>query len=438
MLEISSCALGMIHYLLGDYLFFEKKEKRCWIYGIGLLFYLVLVFWRKGNQEELQIWMMLVVLASYYFSMKGDRKSKFLQTCTLFFLMTSFYGVVQFLYNLFGSQQFLTELGAECYLIRDLIGMFILGAAVLAKKRIPLCMKQHFSKAIEDYVNYIIVFTAWMITAAISLLGFVSQYIHHSFFQRVSFFMGGAAYLCVGLLGSTMIYLTLLNKKMKILMHNEVMMKDMQKKYYEALLKREEETRAYRHDMSNHLLCLDYLLHHGELEKAQDYLKDLQQEIAKIKGKKYKTGNEVLDVITNYYLPELSDQIQVHFQMLGNLQLEGMKICTIYANLLQNAVEELKSDLNRPGELRIMLRQDGQKCKLMIRNSIFREQGERLLETQKEDKKNHGIGLSNVRKTVEDMGGRMLISVEEKLFKVYVEWDMEMTVDGVKEPLAEL
>ena len=41
--------------------------------------------------------------------------------------------------------------------------------------------------------------------------------------------------------------------------------------------------------------------------------------------------------------------------------------------------------------------------------------------TQKKDKKNHGIGLSNVKSVVEELGGKILIQNDTNLFKVLVE-----------------
>ena len=50
-----------------------------------------------------------------------------------------------------------------------------------------------------------------------------------------------------------------MNEKMKETVDIEKRLRNSQKNYYEMLLQKEEETRKYRHDITNHLMCLKAL-----------------------------------------------------------------------------------------------------------------------------------------------------------------------------------
>ncbi len=273
----------------------------------------------------------------------------------------------------------------------------------------------------DKYLIFSTLFTAMIIALTLALLEYSGNMIGDAKYRNAVTIISGIAYISLGFLGGMTLYVKHVNEEMKTLMNNEVMIKDMQKKYYEALLDQEKGTRAYRHDMANHIMCLNALAAKGNLETLRTYLDDMQGELQKIQGRKYATGNEILDIMSNFYLPQLSDKIKVNLRVRALPKIDEMNLCTIYSNLLQNAVEELNSCPNREGNLDIIFSQDEDVFKLMIANSIFREKESGSLETRKEDKKNHGIGLSNVKRVVNDLGGKIWINDKDNVFRVIVE-----------------
>ena len=168
-------------------------------------------------------------------------------------------------------------------------------------------------------------------------------------------------------------------------------------------------------------MCLNALAQKGNLETLRSYLDDMQGELQKIQLKKFNTGNEIMDIMSNFYIPQLSDKIKINFRVRSVPNLDEMKLCTIYSNLLQNAVEELNSDPTREGNLEILFTQDIDVFRLMISNSIFREKENDSFATRKKDKKNHGIGLENVKRVVDELGGKIWITDNDNIFKVIVE-----------------
>ena len=125
-------------------------------------------------------------------------------------------------------------------------------------------------------------------------------------------------------------------------MEKQIHMKDMQKKYYDTLLERENDTRKFRHDMSNHLICLENLAREDNLEALRKYLGQMREQMQEIQKKSYSVGNDILNILTNHYVSLLDDNTRVTVSGFIHTGTDEMKLCTIYANLLQNAVEELE------------------------------------------------------------------------------------------------
>ena len=48
------------------------------------------------------------------------------------------------------------------------------------------------------------------------------------------------------------------------------------------LLEKEEETRKYRHDMNNHLMCLSALAEAENIPEIRDYLSNLQNQFRSV------------------------------------------------------------------------------------------------------------------------------------------------------------
>lgn len=415
------CLFEMSKYIQAEYLFFESKRKKYWSFIAGFCIYAFFFFCTDISLELNHFVIYVITIIASYCSMQGSVKKKLLRICILFFIMTAISGFVQFLYDLFFSERIDQNYVGIMYMLRDIMSIIFLSIGILIKKK----SKNRFQWAIEfckDNAVMIMIFTAVIISFAISMLSYSKNMIDNELFSIMAVVISGIAYLSIGMLGGMAIYIKILNDKNNELMENEVLLKDMQKKYYEALLEQEKETRSYRHDMSNHLVCLSSLAAKGNLETLTNYLNEMRGEMIRIKGRQYKTGNEILDIMTNFYVPQLSNKIHVTLSSNAEVKLDEMKICTIYANLLQNAVEELNSDPDREGKLNIVFKCTDQTFKMMLENSIFRkrEDSKRLI-TQKNDKRNHGIGLANVTSTVENLGGKVFINNDTEMFRIVVE-----------------
>lgn len=93
-------------------------------------------------------------------------------------------------------------------------------------------------------------------------------------------------------------------------------------------------------------------------------------------------------------------------------------VCTIFSNLLQNAVEAL-SHIDS-GSLDIEISEGRHYVQMEIRNSIKPARiiiaGAREIKTSKRDKHNHGYGLQNVGEAIERNSGNFEFYVKDEMF----------------------
>lgn len=86
-------------------------------------------------------------------------------------------------------------------------------------------------------------------------------------------------------------------------------------------------------------LCLNKIAELGDLAEIQGYFGKVYQELQEIQKRNYHLGNHIIDVITNHYVKMLSPLTEIKITGKVQVQIDEMKLCIIYGNLLQNAIE---------------------------------------------------------------------------------------------------
>lgn len=177
-----------------------------------------------------------------------------------------------------------------------------------------------------------------------------------------------------------------------------------QKKYYTMLLEKENETSAFRHDIKQHLYCMNNLYNNNRYEELGKYLVDMNDMVKEL-SPRIQTGNSLITAIVN----DISGKFpEVHLQWTGmvteELHLSSSDLCTVFYNLLLNAFEAVREN----GESRVEVDIKFMESTMMItiRNPI--RQTPQLVDgdfvTSKREA-GHGYGIKNVRKCVEKNGG---------------------------------
>lgn len=194
--------------------------------------------------------------------------------------------------------------------------------------------------------------------------------------------------------------------------------------YYQELEKNQAEVRKMRHDMKNHLSVAASFLRNHDTQGAETYLTKLSGELNT--GNRNFCKNSIVNaVLNNKYQLAVSNQIDCFCnisidQMMG---IDDVSLCSLFANSLDNAIEACKK-IPEPKMRHISVKaryQNGffsyeitnSKC-----NEIVTKHGKLI--SSKKDKKEHGLGVGNMKDMVEKYGGTCGIEYDEGRFIVTV------------------
>ncbi|MBQ8967003.1 GHKL domain-containing protein [Ruminococcus sp.] len=202
--------------------------------------------------------------------------------------------------------------------------------------------------------------------------------------------------------------------------HVNEKIKESQKAYYEGMLEREKETRKFRHDINNHVLCLRTLLDDGKYDEAEEYLSSMENRTENLRPT-VSTGSELVNAITGDLM---SRHENVSLEWEGHLpeymDISDMDICTIFSNILDNAFTAAAKC--EAGRVRVRTAAAGPSLMITVVNDIPEpiQLRDSKLVTSKPNKRNHGFGVMNVKECAEKNGGKAEFSFDEKQFTAEV------------------
>lgn len=174
-----------------------------------------------------------------------------------------------------------------------------------------------------------------------------------------------------------------------------------QLEYYERLGVMDSELRKFRHDIQNHFLCMQSLIKHNNYTELQTYFDELLESYAN-KDLLYFSGNIVIDSILNYHLGNLDITPVIYGKLPEIRQVSSMDLCTIFSNMLSNAVNAVRLCSN--SKRSILVRFDFGKKYFLI--SITNSFHPNLPADKKPaDIRNHGYGLNLIKETVNKYQG---------------------------------
>lgn len=185
-----------------------------------------------------------------------------------------------------------------------------------------------------------------------------------------------------------------------------------QKAYLAEARIRYERTRAFRHDVKNHLSVLDGLLAAGRTEEGRVYLKKLTAASEEL-SLPCQTGSPVVDVLLGEKLG-LAEDIpwEVSLTLPSPCGVDEFDLCVIFANALDNALAACRQ---APGNrfLRVSGRRQGAFYLLLFENAC----ADAVLPPE-------GTGLSNIRAVAEKYHGAVLAERERGRFTLSVLLDI--------------
>ena len=196
-------------------------------------------------------------------------------------------------------------------------------------------------------------------------------------------------------------------------------------KYYKSEKKSEDEIKRYMHDRRNHIRILIGLVEKGENQRAIDYMSKLTDSYKNMQNNSI-TKNKVIDSIISNLIEECKQKnikLNLDIKLPEEIAITDIDLCIIFSNLIDNAIEACEK-LNNCSQKFINIKSNiaGSYMYMSIENSYNGQISKNGIEftTWKKNKKFHGIGLENVRITVNKYKGMLKYDYNESVFKVSV------------------
>lgn len=175
------------------------------------------------------------------------------------------------------------------------------------------------------------------------------------------------------------------------------------------------------HDYKKQLATVQGLIESGDYETAVNLTKELTKSIA-VEMSEVNTGHPVVNAVLNQeYRVAKGLGIGMIFSVseADKIRLSDEDIVVVFGNLLDNAIHECERIVadGKDAVIHVKLADMDGEMVITIQNPVIEAvQIDENNDVVHKSEEGHGIGLSNVRETVEKYGGSFVISCDENEF----------------------
>lgn len=208
-----------------------------------------------------------------------------------------------------------------------------------------------------------------------------------------------------------------------IIRERELLLKQqfsIQTQHYKDLQVQIKNTRTFRHDINNHLICIKNLLLQGDIKSTENYLKKITRSLEKI-SLRVSTGNSFADaVISEKYNISIDKGIdfKCDAKIPSKIKVDPFDLCIVLGNALDNAIEACEKITDNSIKKYIHITSTINKSFIVfeIKNSMKGYIKEKHISTDKCDYVNHGIGMMNIQNIADKYFGNTYVESRENMF----------------------
>lgn len=390
-----------------------------YVYVFGYIVFTIIIFMSQNFGGQFTVFLIniaSVVIAGHF--LYNNKKIYIFYYSIFIVLLQCFHIVVGYLFNMLCQQFNINFYSIDAFIITNSV---VIQLANLSAARLGIVFYRR--KKIEmittvQFLNFLVlpIFSMFYST---TLLMYIQTYM--SLEDIILIIVNVISIIALNVYVTNVFEAVSNNNKLK----SELMLYDeqakMQYEYYNNLESKYKNSRKIIHDIKNHMQIIEELYEQRENEKAKNYTEDMYKMFDKF-VQKYYTSNKVLNIIINDKFSK-AEQFNINMNCkIGDVNLDFIKdidLTTIFSNLLDNAIDGAK---NASEDKNIFLKVDKFNDFIVI-NLTNRADSEpiKIKENFKSTKKNHkGLGLENVRMTLNKYEGNMRAEYKDKIFKVNI------------------
>lgn len=315
--------------------------------------------------------------------------------------------------------------------IRDIVNyLFLITSQLIYILILNFILKNYcIDNGIKDF-KYMLFFVVPNVFIVVLLSEYFNFYYKNSNVVDISLFnnlkMMGLA--CMALI-CAVLTVTILDKLIKenALRQKEALLAhqfNIQARHYKDLQIQFKNTRAFKHDINNHLICIKNLIANGDIKSTEQYIKKITESFEKL-NLKVNTGNPFADaVISEKYNISIDKNIdfKCNVKMLNGIKMDPFDLCVILGNALDNAIEACEKITDKSIKKYIHITSTFNKSFMVfeIKNSMQGYIHKNHMSTDKEDGINHGLGLLNIQSIADKYFGTTYIENSENMFELSI------------------
>lgn len=191
-----------------------------------------------------------------------------------------------------------------------------------------------------------------------------------------------------------------------------------------------EKNRIQTHDMKHHLLILREYGQEKQWDSLMSYLNKLSDDIL-VQKKTVWTQAGILDTLLEQKKAKAEAkgiEVRIRAERIGKLPFSDLEICTLFSNLLDNAIEACEKIEDDRRWVAIQITRKSGMLYLTISNSIKERPSEQegTLITNKQNHQLHGYGIKSVQRIVRKYEGDFSYQIRKSEFIVTITfWRLE-------------
>lgn len=185
-----------------------------------------------------------------------------------------------------------------------------------------------------------------------------------------------------------------------------------------------KSNQSIQHDLKDHLFSIRTYIKENNNRNAINYIDKMEKMNWGYEQEFLKSGNSIIDSILNFKCHDARERkinISLTVQIPEDLNLDAFDTTIILGNILDNAIDAA-SKVTENKKIKFFLSYDRGRLIIDVKNTYTGEiltKKDGLLTTKKEELF-HGIGIENVKRTVEKYNGILEYSYDEEWFKMFI------------------
>lgn len=185
-----------------------------------------------------------------------------------------------------------------------------------------------------------------------------------------------------------------------------------------------ETIKLLKHDMKNNISCIDALIEEENYDEAHNICHSLTNKYTSI-GTIVNTENYLLNAVLNVEIEKAKSYgIPIKLSVTNDLKMfkNSSDIISLIGNILDNAISYLSKNKVKNNEINFSTGYEGSYSVIKCRNNILDSVlfNNPSLKTDKEDKDNHGKGITIINSIAHKYNGDVIIKERNKEFIITV------------------